>query len=381
MLKIGLDLRATEADFKQHAMRGTGRYVREISKALTQNNSFEIVGLYSKDFSNAISNNLPMLGRRTIESQFLLPRRLKNKGLDLAHFFSHGDAPAWGGLPTVVTVLDLIPLIFPSLYSAGKSNLRFKFARFLENQAARSAKGILAISEATKRDLVKILNVNPDKIFVTPLAVTQDFALKAGELEQKKEFRSYFKFNSEQPLLLYVGGIDARKNITFLIEVLGELVKAYSWQLPPKLLLAGSIKNDDKYPRLKEKIKELKLQDHVQELGFVSDQDLLKLYVASDVFIFPSLYEGFGLPVLEAMNRSTPVVAANNSSIPEVVGANYPLCADNDLQAWVKQIYSILNDSELRQKLSSIGLEQATKFSWQKTSAKTIEAYSKILKQ
>ena len=114
MSKIGLDLRATEADFKQHAHRGTGRYVRELYAALKQAGSLEIESLYSKDLSNFALTKLPMLGRRTIETQILLPQRLKNRGFDLVHFFSHGDAPAWGGLPTVVTVLDLIPLLFPA---------------------------------------------------------------------------------------------------------------------------------------------------------------------------------------------------------------------------------------------------------------------------
>lgn len=379
MLKVGLDLRATEADFKEHALRGTGRYVREVTKALEQNKDFKLIGLYSKDFANVISNQMPMLGRRTIESQFLLPRSLKNKGLDLVHFFAHGDAPAWGGLPTVVTVLDLIPLLFPKLYSAGKSNLRFKFARFLENQAAVRAKGVLAISEATKRDVVRILGVDPKKVFVTPLAVPESFKLEPGELEKREEYKKYFNFN--QPILLYVGGIDARKNVPFLVEILNKLSNSFSWQNAPRLVLAGSIRKDDKYPILKQKIKDLNLESQVTELGYVSDQDLLKLYIAADVFVFPSLYEGFGLPVLEAMTRGTPVVAGNNSSIPEVVGKNYPLCEDNNLQIWVNQIYKILTDKQEYKRLSDLGLERSKDFSWELTGAKTVEAYSKILKQ
>ena len=379
MQRIGLDLRATEADFKQHAHRGTGRYVREVYQAIRETDKFEIRGLFSSDLSHFALEKLPMLGKRTIETQVLLPRRLENRGFDLVHFFSHGDAPAWGGLPTVVSVLDLIPLIFPDLYSAGKSSLRFKFARYLENSAAKKALGVLAISEATKNDVVKILNISPDKVFVTPLAVNQDFLLLDGEFESKAQFREELKICS--PSLLYVGGIDARKNIIFLLEVFRELLDSYHWEIAPKLYFAGRIQGDDKYLAFRDKVSELKLNEQVCELGFVSDVELKKLYIAADVFVFPSFYEGFGLPVLEAMTRGLAVVAGDNSSIPEVVGANYTLCPDNDAQAWTKQIYRLLTDKLENSRLSSLGIERSKNFSWKKTADLTLAAYAKLLER
>ncbi len=372
MLKIGLDLRATETGFKQHALRGTGRYVKELSLELKKNKEvtkkeIKFIELYSKDFSS-LPNSIPMLGRTTIETQVLLPRKINNLELDLAHFFSHGDAPAWGSAPTVVTVLDLIPLIFSDLYTKNKSNLRFKFARFLENNAVKKAKGIIAISEATKKDVVKILGVNEEKIFVTPLAVNKNFIDR--EKRQKK-------FNS--PTLLYVGGIDARKNTYFLLKAFKSLLSQYSWENAPRLLIAGNIKEDANFIDFLAEVNKLSLSSHIDMLGYVSDDELITLYDSVDVFVFPSLYEGFGLPVLEAISRGCVVAAGNNSSIPEVLGPDYPLLEDNNEEQWVKYIYDLLTAKSNKDKLSKIGIERSNYFSWKYTADKTFDAYQKIL--
>lgn len=367
-IKIGLDLRATESGFKQHALRGTGRYVKELCLELEKIEGISVDKFLSKDFSK-LPSSIPMLGRTTIETQVLLPSKINKTNLDLMHFFSHGDAPAWGSAPTVVTVLDLIPLIFAKLYTKNKSNLRFKFARFLENNAVKKAKGIIAISEATKRDVVKILDVDPAKIYVTPLAINNDFISKEVNIK---------KFT--HPTLLYVGGIDARKNIYFLLDVLKSLVNNYSWEVPPKLLIAGKITEDANYDDFLAELKKLGLaQGQVEQLGYVSDNELISLYDSVDLFVFPSLYEGFGLPVLEAISRGCAVVAGNNSSIPEVLGSAYPLCEDSNHKQWLERIYELLTNTQKREELRKIGLEQSKLFNWANTAQETYRAYHSIL--
>jgi len=367
-IKIGLDLRATESGFKQHALRGTGRYVKELCLELEKIEDIQVEKFLSKDFSK-LPSSIPMLGRTTIETQVLLPNKINKTELDLMHFFSHGDAPAWGSAPTVVTVLDLIPLIFSELYTKNKSNLRFKFARFLENSAVKKAKGIIAISEATKRDVVKILDIDPAKIYVTPLAINNDFISRKVSIK---------KFTN--PTLLYVGGIDARKNIYFLLDVFKSLLNNYSWKVAPKLLIAGKITEDANYSDFLAELKKLGLgKEQVEQLGYVSDDELISLYDSVDLFVFPSLYEGFGLPVLEAISRGCVVVAGNNSSIPEVLGNNYPLCEDNNHQQWLERIYELLSNTEKREELRKIGLEQSRLFNWANTAQKTYQAYQSIL--
>jgi glycosyltransferase involved in cell wall biosynthesis len=390
MTKIGLDLRPTEKDFKEHFGRGTGRYteevVKEILKLSANDSTVNIRGLSSADFRfSALQRKFLELmpyGRATVATQLFLPKHLKSLDLDLIHFFAHGDAPSSKCVNYTVTVLDLIPLRLADLYKAEKPSWRFHLARFLENKAIQNAKGILAISECTKRDLMEILGVSANKIRVTPLACSDKFKpRKSVQYPQAKledfsfeisEVRNRLGFSETQPLLLYVGGIDARKNVGFMLEMFAELLKRFENDNQPRLLLAGRYDQDLNYPKLLEKISKLGIKDQVDLLGFVSDAQLIDLYHASDAVVFPSLYEGFGLPVLESMACGVPVVAGNNSSIPEVVGDVGQLMPDNDHFAWVKYLYEIISSREMQFQLSKDGLKQSKLFSWTRTAEETL---------
>lgn len=391
---VGLDLRPTEEGFKAHAGRGTGRYAFELTRELSRIQAEEgaalklqlkqlgsdDLNLSDKDLS--ISKKLPF-GRRTFESQLLYPNRIKRAGVDLVHFFSHGDAPAFSSVPQVVTVLDVIPLRFPELYRAKKANLRFRFARYLEYAAITRAIGLVAISECTKRDVVSYLGVDPDKVVVTPLGVGSEFTPRGkslgvwpAEINKKK---NKLKLPENRPLLLYVGGIDPRKNVPFLLDVFHEVLKSHEGS-KPCLVLAGRHENDDQYPALVEKISRLGLENDIVQLGFVPDEELSSLYHVADAFLFPSLYEGFGFPVLEAMACGTPVVAGDNSSIPEVVGNCAELVPDNDLDSWTRSVLGLLSSSELRLRLSRDGIQRAAMFTWERTARETYAAYQKFLR-
>ncbi len=391
---VGLDLRPTEAGFKAHAGRGTGRYAEALTEALSKlepadggERAIELKRLGSEELNLSeedlrFSKLLP-LGRRTFESQMLYPRRIKRAGVDLIHFFSHGDAPAWSSVPQVVTVLDVIPLRFPELYRAKKTNLRFRFARYLEYAAITRAVGLLAISECTKRDVVSYLGVPAEKIVVTPLGVGGEFTPRGkslgvwpAEIHKKKKLLG---IPEERPVLLYVGGIDPRKNVLFLLDVLREVLREHTGERPC-LVLAGKHEKDDQYPLLQEKIKRLELEKDVIQLGFVPDENLSALYHVGDAFLFPSLYEGFGFPVLEAMACGTPVVAGNNSSIPEVAGTSARLLADNDLATWTGAVLELLSSSDLRLSLGREGIQRAAMFTWDRTARETYAAYEKFLR-
>ncbi len=383
MLKVGLDLRATEPGFKSHFGRGTGRYATELTRLLpqlaAQRGTIEIRPLAGDTlrgtaFERKLIASLPA-GRETVESQLCLPRRLRRAGVDVTHFFAHGDAPAWGGAPTLVTVLDLIPIKFRDLYRGENENWRYHLARFLELRAIRAARGIIAISEATKRDIVEILDIPEEKIAVTPLAVDSRF--KPATVDQGR-IRRKLGLPEDRSLALYVGGIDPRKNMDFLLEVFRGVVDNSPEGSAPFLVLAGKQETDKFYPRFRFMMEHLKLDPYLIKLGFFPDELLPELYQAVDLFFFPSLYEGFGLPVLEAISCGTAVAAGRNSSMPELVGDQYPLLPDNDLGAWVEMVSQLLGSSAARRDLATLGLRRRELFSWERTAEGTLDAYERF---
>lgn len=392
MLRVGLDLRGITDGFKAHSGRGTGRYVRELIQHLVhaeQSCGGEISFIPAQDLrpgaiGSALLQCLPF-GKYTVENQVLLPKKIRGLDVDLFHFFSHGDAPVYCQVPFVVTVLDLIPLKFPSLYQAARPNWRFRFARYLEYQAVQQALGVMAISECTKRDLVEVLSIDPERIVVTPLGVGKEFSKKSTDfdswsLEQCAE-RAHFHIPTQTPVVVYVGGIDQRKNVLFLLEVFSEVLAEWREEIKPMLLLAGPYESDDQFPALNEKIRDLQLGDQVKLLGFLPQELLPRLYRAADLLVFPSLYEGFGLPVLEALACGTPVIAGNNSSLPEILENVAPLLPDNDRSAWVKETLRLLTNAHTRYLLQRDGERQVSKFSWASTADKTCAAYVQFTKK
>lgn len=389
--RIGFDARALEPGFKAHFGRGTGRYATELLAhlQLATDSNLAILPLGSaqlgaQGWQQSLLQALPA-GRQTVETQLFLPRRLERLPVDLLHFMAHGDATARCRKPYIVTVLDLIPLRFPELYRAKKSNWRFHLARSLEHQAIRSAAGIIAISEATKRDVVSLLGINPEKIIVTPLGVRSDFAPRpldpAAWDGATETVRSRYGLPPGRPILLYVGGIDPRKNVPFMLKVIASLKEILPPQSRPVLVLAGRHESDDQYPALLEVRKQLGLEDDVRLLGFVPDSDILDLYRASRVKLFPSLYEGFGLPVLEAMALGVPVIAGDNSSIPEVASGAAVLLDVCDVAGWVHELQSLLADEGRQRELSVLGIARAAAFTWERTASQTLAAYRHFLGQ
>lgn len=384
MFTLGVDARATEPGFKAHHGRGTGRYAHELLRALSEFDSpdLKIRHVFSEQlgasgFGKKIVDSIPV-GKQTFETQVFLPRVISKLGLDSLHFLSHGDATARCKLPYLVTVLDLIPLRFPQLYQADKPSWRFHLARKLELAAIRKARGILAISEATKKDLVELLGVAPDDVYVTHLGVDSAFQPRESNRsdweQESKKTKERLGLDADRPVMLYTGGIDARKNIPFLLEVFAEVLQSRNAG-KPQLVLAGAYEKDDKFPQLKENIRRLGLENDVKLIGFVSEADLPHLYRAANVKVFPSLYEGFGLPVLEAMASGVPVIAGKNSSLPEVAGNAAVLLPDGDKTQWVGEILSLLLNETRRGQLAQAGKAQARRFTWAKTAESTLEAY------
>lgn len=388
-LRIGLDCRPTEQGFKAHYGRGTGRYTTELIRELFlvaaehPESTPEFSRIKTEDLTPGVFQRLLLslspLGRVTLQTQVFLPRSLSKLRVDMVHFFAHGDAPLRLKLPYVTTVLDLIPLKFAEMYKADKPDWRFRLARFLELGAIQNARGLIAISEATKQDIVDLLHIPPERIRVTPLAVSPDFrprSVGADELESYFHVtRSRLGLPSDRPVMLYVGGIDPRKNIFFLLSVLQALKQCMPSAVCPVLVMIGRYQTELEFPKLSRWIKELGLEGDVILPGFVSDALLPEYYHAASLTLFPSLYEGFGFPVLESMACGVPVVAGNNSSIPEVVGSSQPMVQTGNLEQWVLEIRSLLSSSALQIERGRLGERRAGEFSWRKTAELTLEAY------
>lgn len=388
MYKVALDTSALDPKFKSHASRGIGRYVRELKAYFDANShpTFSIEHFDHREFKEGgiINRMIEMLpaGRQTIRQQLVYPLHLAfpKSRFDVLHFPAHMDAPAWSINNYILTVLDLIPLVLSDLYKAHTPNWRFHFARWLEIRAIKNASLILAISENTARDVERILKVPPERIVVTPLGVSSEFFREVSPAEQDK-LRAKYKIDASRKVVISVGGIDPRKNYRSLVETFARLVGIHrDRNLPePLLLIVGNIEGDREYPRLRDLIHRLDVDDQVIETGFVSNEDLIGLYSLSAALFFPSLYEGFGLTPLEAMAVGTPVLTSNTSCLPEVLGDAGMASDAADYEECAKLLYSILHEPGLAQRLNRQGKKRAALYDWSRTGALTVRAYEQLL--
>lgn len=385
-------MRALEPSFKFHFLRGIGRYVRELEPELLKSVSgdFEVLPVSfdsskAGSFLNEAVSKIP-IAKSTLQTHFLQPLHLGKKDFDFMHFFAQGDPPVWGiKKPFSLTVHDLIPLKFPDLYRSNAFCPRYKLARGLEINAIKKARGIITISESTKKDLIDMLGIDESKIHVTHLAVTEKFfSAEENSKARNEEIGASLGIPEGAKVLSYIGGIDPRKNVNFLISLLENLVKnykEYSLSSPPYLMMIGAQKIEKEYLELKNLISEKNLEQYVKETGFIDDNELLSYYKFSDVFIFPSLYEGFGMPVLEAMAAEVPAIAGNNSAMPELSGGTREgergayLLPDTDIKVWSEKVAELLNSPEKLKAAGKAGRVRAREFSWKKAGKLTGEAF------
>lgn len=267
----------------------------------------------------------------------------------------------------VVTIHDLAVLTMPEVCSP---KIRRVFGRNMRAFAA-DADAILTCSEATKGDIVRLLDVAPEKITVAHHGPNEDLAAMNRE-HAAQHIKERYEF--EGPYILFVGTLEPRKNIPGLLRAFS----AITGDIPHSLILAGGLGWQS--IGLYETIAQLGLRERVRLTNYIDDiGDLAALHSAADAFVFPSLYEGFGLPLLDAMACGTPILAANNSAIPEVVGDAALLIDANDQDALAEAIKRMLGDEALRESLVAKGHERVRDFSWTKCAEKTMEAYTRVV--
>lgn len=360
-MKIGFDLTAAEVD-----QAGTGIYARSVFEALQGvDKAMTVVGFRGAaprlmDAPKTAASRLATLRRDLLWMHLLLPLRAARAGVDLLHIPT-GVLPLAPPCPTVVTVLDVTILRRPHDFTLWHR----AYAHWMLPYAVRRAVRVITISESSRQDIVRQLDVPEGRVSVTPLAASPAFRrLTPAELETVR------RPGTEGPFVLTVGTIQPRKNLKGLLRAMADLRAAgRTWPL----VLAGPL--GWRYHDTLQEIDRLGLRDSVRLLGRVPLPQLVGLYNAASVLVYPSFYEGFGLPVLEAMACGCPVIASNTSSLPEVVGGAGILVEPGDPSALAGAIRSVMEDEAIAERLVAAGLERAAGFSWARCAQETVKCY------
>jgi glycosyltransferase involved in cell wall biosynthesis len=351
---------------------GIGTYIRNLLRHLARlDHSSEFLLLTTEadlGIAAALGPNFRTIlepsGNYSIAEQVHIPWLLWKEKPDVYHA-THYVLPPAVPCPAVVTIHDCIHLRFPEYLP---NRLAYLYARASIWAAAHRASRILTVSEASKEDILHYVHVPPDRITVTYNALDEQFGGTpgVGDIELVRE-----RYQLHHPFVLYVGNIKPHKNLVRLIDAFAGLRRDGFPDLT--LLIIGD--EISKLPALRHAVHTHKLHKHVRFLGFLSDHTVAALYRLASLFVFPSLYEGFGLPPLEAMASGTPVVTSNVSSLPEVAGDAAALVDPYDTVDIKEGMKRVLTDAPLRESLVRKGLLRARHFSWETSVAQTLATY------
>jgi glycosyltransferase involved in cell wall biosynthesis len=367
-MRIAIDARKLR-DF------GIGTYLRNILIELSRlDRDTEYVVLCRPDdveSGEVLGRNFRMVTETaapySIGEQFRIPLALAREGVRLVHE-PHYVLPPLIQCRSVVTIHDCIHLMFPQYLP---SKLAYVYAKGSMWSATRKADRILTVSEASKRDILRFFGVRPEKVVVVPNAIDERF-LEPANPERMDLVRQ--RYQLDHPFVLYVGNIKPHKNIERLIDAFGRARKHGPDNL--KLIIIGD--EISKYPALRQSVHKHKLDKHVRFLGFQPMETLAAFYRQARAFVFPSLYEGFGLPPLEAMACGAPVVTSNVSSLPEVAGGAALLVDPYDEDSIAEGIVQAVGDETLRADLIRRGHERARSFSWPQSVKKIHQIYMEV---
>lgn len=372
-MQIGIDIRRL-------GHYGVGTYIRNLVHALARigsDDEFVLVGQaarmeklgrlppnfrfvqYIRDFDSRLSN----LGYQGL---------LRRLACDVFHM-PHRWVPLVMPGTYVVTVHDLDALFYPRENVTGYSE---RFRRFQLQRGLRKAARVITVSQATKSDAAKYLGVDPGKIEVVYNAMDEQIAQPVSPEEREITLDRY---QITGPFILYAGRIQPHKNIPRLIEafaVARNVLEGHPKFHNLKLIVIGDDLNA--YPDVRHSVIRTRTQHSVRFLGFVPMETLRVFYDAAEAFLFPSLYEGFGLPPLEAMAHGTPVVTSNVASLPEVVGDCAVLVNPENVFDIARGLTQLLKDDDLREQLRARGLERVKKFSWDRTAQRVLEIYRDV---
>jgi glycosyltransferase involved in cell wall biosynthesis len=356
---------------------GIGTYVRNLVHALARQPHDDHYVLLCRDADADYVRSLgarfePLIeraGNYSLREQLSVPSSLHRAQVDLFHAPHYVVSPLTR-VPYVVTIHDCIHLRFPQYLP---NRFAASYARTVMGMAARRARRVLTVSLASKQDILHYLGIPAEKVEVIYNALDSRLAATPTD-EDMAYVRERFQLTA--PFILYAGNIKPHKNVDRLIEAYSILRRRGI--TTPKLLIIGD--EISKYPNLRRLVHRFQLHPYVRFFGFVPEATLAALYRLASVFVFPSLYEGFGLPPLEAMAARTPVVTSNVSSLPEVVGDAAVLIDPMDAGAIADAIARVLSDERLRDELVRRGQDRVTAFSWERSVARIREVYAEMVR-
>jgi glycosyltransferase involved in cell wall biosynthesis len=337
-------------DIKENTNQGIGVYGWNLYLGLKKIKYY--VSLFSLDSKKSALNNIYL-------DQFKLSKLFFRKE-KLLHFL----APEYGSLinltnkKTIVTIHDMIPYIIPERTKA--FNLYYKYCCNL----AKHADHIITVSEASKKDIIKYLKINSSKITVIHHGVDH------------KMFYPLKKTKSKYFTIGYLGGLGKRKNVLLLIKAFAKLIKDNKYS-NVKLKIGGSGPQKQELEIL---INKLDIKNNVELEGFIPDNKKNEFYNSLDLFVFPSLYEGFGLPVLEAMSCKVPVLTSNVSSMPELLDGTGYLFENNNLESLINKLQLIINNKRDLNNIANNGYLRSLNFTWEKSIKEHKKIYEKVIK-
>jgi glycosyltransferase involved in cell wall biosynthesis len=306
-------------------------------------------------------------GNYSIAEQVKIPMALKREGVTLFHA-PHYVLPPMVSCRSVVTIHDCIHLMFPQYLP---NQLALIYARRSMAMAANRATRVITVSESSKRDIMRFFHTDAAKISVIANAYDERFGAEPSE-EDVVRVRERFQLHDE--FVLYAGNVKPHKNLERLIDAF-DLVRKRGLEHLKLVLIGDEI---SKYAALRRAVHQHQLHKYVRFLGYLPEETLAVMYRLAGVFVFPSLYEGFGLPPLEAMASGTPVVTSNVSSLPEVAGDAALLVDPYDPQAIADGIYRVLTDEGLRRELRQKGLARSKQFSWEDSVRRIHDIYTQV---
>ena len=365
-IKIGIDLSITRTN-----RAGTGVYASSLYEALRRIDAENQYVVFADEYPQPMGQQKTLRSRAGVIyhdllwNHVILPLKARRAGVDIL-IMPANIAPVFSPCPTMVFIPDMLPITHPQHFTFWWGH----YARQLMPVSARRSARVLTDSESAKQDIVRLCHVPPEKVVVTYLAASSAFhPVSEAEIAAVKA-----KYKLNERFILAVCTLEPRKNIKRLIQ-------AYAQQaglLPPvQLVHAGS--KGWFYDDILAEAQRSGVADSVSFLGHVPLDDLVGLYNAAAVFVYPALYEGFGLPTLEAMRCGCPVITSNTSSLPEVVGEAGLLIDPLDVSQLAAAIQRVLGDAALAETMRRLGLARAGRFSWERTAQETLAACKQIL--
>lgn len=408
-MRIVLDLQTCQARGSRD--RGIGRYSNSLGQSiarLRENHEIRIVlsGLYpdeanhlEEQFAHILPKNFfsryyyfethPLVNRFPMSQgfmpevgQLLIQHHYMRLQPDLLHISSVFETELGKSLTLnanklralnhvirSATIYDLIPLLFKEMYLTDPVTQSWYYNRL---NVYKTCDLLLAISETTRQDAIHHLNISPERIVNISAACDAQFKPITFDINEINSVKNHYGINKD--FLLYIGGDDPRKNMEGLIQSYARIPQKI--RLNHQLVIVCSIQSS-RQEALINLLKNLGLElDEVKFTGFVPDHDLIKLYNLCKLFVFPSIYEGFGLPVLEAMQCGAPVIGANNSSICEIIGREDALFDTNNAETLTQLMVKVLTDKNLRLNLSEYSRKRAKDFTWENSAKLALEAFS-----